>query len=184
MSLVVVRSQMWIPELSVEFFNVNCKRQAAVGRRRRSGRPLLTTHFCVQSHFYGECFCDLERTSCFNNSSTFQTKIEILRLLWKMFFYPGSVLLIWRDTPPHPDHHQTITQYENRDFDVFKENVFFDLADIQASKQTFYSGNEMQRPFLYYRWLCTIFSQYLLLTRLLKDCSLHRRILCQIDELV
>ena len=50
-------------------------------------------------------------------------------LLWKCSFDLGGTLLLT----------QTITQHENRDFDVSKENVFFDLATIQASKQTIYS---------------------------------------------
>ena len=100
MSSVIVCSQIWMPELSVEFFNVNCRWQLAVGRRPPSGRSLLTTRCCVQSPFYGKCFCDLERTSCFNNSSTFQAKIEILRLFWKkilaleVFFWLGGTLLL------------------------------------------------------------------------------------------
>ena len=39
---------------------------------------------------------------------------------------------------PVPDHHPTIIHYENRDFDVFYKNCFFDPADRQAIKQTIF----------------------------------------------
>ena len=52
--------------------------------------------------------------------------------------------MTWGDTPPHPDHHQTITQHENRDFDVFKETVFLTLRTYKQANNLFSQDSSLR----------------------------------------
>ena len=109
MSSVVVCSQMWMPELSVEFFNVNCRWQLAVVYNL----PYMANVFVISKElhasttaqrfrqksrfwdFFGKCFFTLEVFFWFGGTllltltttrPSLNTRIEILMFLKKMFF--------------------------------------------------------------------------------------------------
>ena len=96
MSSVVVWFQVWMLELSVRFFNVNCKWQLAVGCRPFSGRPfrllaVLDNLTFVQSNFWPRKNIIVhQQTNVSRKSRDFETFME-------------NVFLIRNSSPPPGD---------------------------------------------------------------------------------
>ena len=162
MSSVVIWSQVWLFELSVEFLTANCKWQLAVGSGlflvghsdcslfwvtflfRNVGQryligwivPLLTSYW-LKSQWLKTSLVEISIKNNLSEPNWGPKKSDWLN--------SGSPEILFVETAMAknliariPDCHQAITQHEKRDFNVFYKECFFDPADIQASKQTIY----------------------------------------------
>ena len=162
MSSVGIRSQVWLLELSVEFFNVNCEWHLAVSRplptfchRGRTFSSAIEPSFYVKMEILmfpirnvfwprGEDTPLLCPWPTPNQNSTQKSRFQCF--LIEVHFWPGSMFLWPRGTySPLPTLPSTITHHKNQAFNVFCRRCSFDPEDTQADNFLFQDSSLRER---------------------------------------